>query len=1447
MKKVLLMFAFIATLLVGSMGTAGAQVNYTVYDGTNTSSYVPVYGMYCDSYLKCEYVIPATDLTAINGSNISALTYHLSSAPAAAWTCNFQVFVKEVASSTISSFNGIDDATIVYEGTLDATSGTMVVNFTTPYQYNGGNLLIGFYNTTTGNWKSASFYGRTISNSSVQGYNGSNPASISATQRNFIPKTTFTVDELHGCITPTQVAVNDITTYGATVTWTPGNTETAWTVKFNDIEFTTNTPSYTATTLDPLTTYVVSVKAVCSATEESEYSTPGVSFTTLPTCPAPTAVTFSNITTTSVDVAWTSHGSETAWTIDANGTEYAANSNPFTLTGLTPSSNYTIKVKANCSTTDESEWSATANVATACDAITLSETNPYSENFDSYTAASMYSAGVVPTCWGVISNGTNSNYNPHVSTAYAPISGSNCLSFRSGSSAYGSTNIAYLPEFTNPQSAVVTFAYKMENVSNGTLSVGYVTDVTDINSFVSAGSVASSTSAANGEIIIPATIPAGARIAFQWVCSSSSYDCGIDNVVVNVAPACSKPSNLTASNITATTAEISWTNGGSETAWTIMLDSTEIAVNTNPYVLTNLDPSTTYTVQIKSICSVNDESDYTQPITFTTPCLSVVVTEADPFVEDFNTLTTGIPSCWDNAEGTTTTDSYKWNYYETGNTGAAVRFNSYSNSNGRTNFLKTPVLDLSGLTNPMVTFSYKNPAGGDFSVYYTIDGTNYVEIATGLTGVSAWTNAEYIISDLAGAANARIIFKGTSNWGSGDAYIYLDDVMVSQAPTCPKPTDVTINNISTTSAEISWTNGGTETAWTISYNGTEIAANTNPFTLTGLTASTLYTIMVKANCSTEDESAWSNSAEFATSCAPYTVDANNPYTEDFTAYPYATSQYNDVRYMPLCWDMIFTGTVNNYEPTVYSGYYSNDVPSFAIVAGSAASYGTENYVIMPEFTNDYTTLQLSFGTTMEGGYGVLELGYITDITDATTFVTLNTIPSNDVNAVVSHEINLSAYTFATDARLAFRYGGVSSSYRSCCLYDVVLEMIPSCLRPTDVTILDAQTTENSAVVDWTPAGNETQWQVACNGDTTLVTAHPFTITGLDAATSYTVSVRAYCSAEDQSNWSTGVDFATECAVVVVTFDHPYHEGFEGAICWSIQQIAGDDNWNLSTNNPYEGEYGVVFPYTEGAEGLLVSPVLNLAQLANPELSFKYYTNEWQNMCDQMQLYYRTAATEAWVLIDTFATPMSGYDSVTYTLPTPTATYQIAFKGIGMDGNLIYLDDINITGEEADLPCEVPANVAVENNVATWESEAENFNVMYIVAGDTTTVNVAAHTYTFEGLEDSALVTVMVQAICDEETVSEWSEGVEFNFQGVGINNYSLNANVYPNPTHDVVNVECTTLGANLSVYDMFGKVVMNTTIQSERTELNFSNVAPGVYMIRIANNDAMTTVKVVKE
>ena len=196
------------TLLLAFGGVARAD-ELTVHNGSATNNYVPIYGLWADAYLKCEMVYPASEFGNMDGGTISSMTFYASSPAAAAWTGTFQVFLKEVSTATISEFSGTEGATIVYEGALDATGSTMEIVFTTPYTYNGGNLLVGVYQTVKGNYKSVTWAGENVTGASVQGYSSSSLDGVSPTQRDFLPKTTFNY-------TP-----GDYTFYNITVTANP--------------------------------------------------------------------------------------------------------------------------------------------------------------------------------------------------------------------------------------------------------------------------------------------------------------------------------------------------------------------------------------------------------------------------------------------------------------------------------------------------------------------------------------------------------------------------------------------------------------------------------------------------------------------------------------------------------------------------------------------------------------------------------------------------------------------------------------------------------------------------------------------------------------------------------------------------------------------------------------------------------------------------------------------------------------------------------------------------------------------------------------------------------------------------------------------------------------------------------------------------------------------------
>ena len=287
----------------------------TVYDGTATSQYVPAYIYYFDDFTRSQFVIPAADLAKMEGGTINTISFYTTSDKIPYTTVStVDVYLKEVENTSISDFETKESSTIVYQGTLTITSitggGLMTIYLASPYKYNGGNLMIGIDNTTDAGWKQITFYGQSVTGASFAGSHSSNPANILGTQRNFIPKTTFEYTPATGvCRKPTALALVGEPSYTTTeLTWTPGEEgQDAWQLCVNGDEdhlIDVNTNTYTLNGLTSDTEYSVKVRSNCGGGSVSSWSNE-ITFTTAMQYPKPTALTASNIGTTSATISWT--------------------------------------------------------------------------------------------------------------------------------------------------------------------------------------------------------------------------------------------------------------------------------------------------------------------------------------------------------------------------------------------------------------------------------------------------------------------------------------------------------------------------------------------------------------------------------------------------------------------------------------------------------------------------------------------------------------------------------------------------------------------------------------------------------------------------------------------------------------------------------------------------------------------------------------------------------------------------------------------------------------------------------------------------------------------------------------------------------------------------------------------------------------------------------------
>ena len=880
--------------------------------------------------------------------------------------------------------------------------------------------------------------------------------------------------------------------------------------------------------------------------------------------------------------------------------------------------------------------------------------------------------------------------------------------------------------------------------------------------------------------------------------ASKSHDWGSSNTSVSFLPkttftytpvsgiVCSVPT-LSVDDITTNGATLT-VDGGSGTynvqyklasadSWT------DVALNTTntSFTLTGLTPSSAYNVRVQSVCD-GDATSRWRTVSFNTDF-------GAPWTEDFNGLITAnsIPSCWDNSDGTTTGNGHKWCYNtSTSGNGATngtshdgskcVRFNSFANTDGNTNFLKTPVLSLPANTPMELNFWYKNPAGGDFSVYISTDGGNTytTALATGLTDQTSWTKHDPIdLSDYAGQ-EVVIVFKGTSNYANGDAYIYLDDVTVKAIPTCLAPTALGVDNITSTSADLSWTSDAS--AWTVYYKKstdvsyTEVANVTeNPYTLEGLDAASHYQFYVVANCSATDASEPSGVFNFTTECAPYDI----PYTYGFEeAAPFD------------CWTVI-SGNIECYEETPNTGSYRLDFRGT-----------TSNMIALPQFTEPINTLRVEFYTRPEnngGNSGKFAIGYMTDITDASTFVAVATYNSTEMTTNYVKK----AVDFASapaNAIIAMRQFDCKTNYYWF-VDDVTVKAMPSCLAPTALRVENITTT--SADLSWTSDADA--WTVYYKKTTdvsytevTNVTENPYTLNGLDASSYYQFYVVANCSATDASDPSDVFKFNTDYEVVTA---YPWTENFDEItvvsayspscrtlpLCWSyINESTTTSSYQyyptiFSYDNPANSSPNCLRFYSYCTEEsdpqpqyAILPPMENLAGKQvrlmasgyNSRSTFKIGT-----MSDPTD-----ASTFTMIAEQNGLTTSYPEDPFEYIIPDDCTDRYLAIMIDAANSsrayNIIYIDDIVIR----EVPtCIKPTGLVVADatkNSATlsWTPGEEGQDAWQIcLNGDEEhLIDANSNPFTVDGLDPDTDYTVKVRANCGGGDYSDWSKAVQFN-------------------------------------------------------------------------------------
>ena len=136
-----------------------------------------------------------------------------------------------------------------------------------------------------------------------------------------------------------------------------------------------------------------------------------------------------------------------------------------------------------------------------------------------------------------------------------------------------------------------------------------------------------------------------------------------------------------------------------------------------------------------------------------------------------------------------------------------------------------------------------------------------------------------------GSETSYQILDASGNEVGAGAETSIETAITVNCPSCNIVTAIDASNVSTSGGDISWTAGGSESAWNIEYGasgfalGSGSSANSNNpnYSISGLNGGTLYDVYVQADCGGGETSDWAGPYSFSTlgSCGEYILEFVN--------------------------------------------------------------------------------------------------------------------------------------------------------------------------------------------------------------------------------------------------------------------------------------------------------------------------------------------------------------------------------------------------------------------------------------------------------------------------------------------------------------------------------------------------------------------------------------------
>lgn len=741
--------------------------------------------------------------------------------------------------------------------------------------------------------------------------------------------------------------------------------------------------------------------------------------------------------------------------------------------------------------------------------------------------------------------------------------------------------------------------------------------------------------------------------------------------------------------------------------------------------------------------------------------------------EDFNSIQSGVPTGWDNSEGSATTIVQRWGAASDGYTGGCLRFNSKNTASGVTNVLRSIQISLPVNDDMELRFMVKNHNGGNLSVYIeSDDALPYTQhlLEAGIA-TRDWEERVYSLRDYKGHS-VRIVWSSTSNMSNDvDPHHYLDDVIVEKAVTCNAPTAISISEIGETTATVIWTHGigsgDMPTFYEIVVNdgtGNQILSDDsiigNYYQINGLSANTAYSFRLRGDCrsNSKDYSKYV-SYSFRTTCQPMAL----PYTNNF----------DTENGMPSC--CYGKGVTINTAPEGAKGGIGRSIRM-------EYSVDDEAYIVFPPTSELADNMEIRFDIRAGSMSSVVNyiIAIVTNPLDpagsmigSAGFDSLTTADWKSVRVNTSQIGDQSTGTYVC---LFIDRGTANSVY----VDNVMIDVMPRCPRAERLTATVVGI--NDVTLDWdmTSSGSSYELIAVASGDTIRRTtsSKPYQFTGLTSNTSYVFAVRANCGVDGWSEWSEVCGAKTRCNV---RSDIEFLESFESAggsipTCWNQGWI--QKHFQNTMTEPFQTDYSQAHTgsasmklsaQSSGNVSYLSTECLRIPTAGTYDVVFwmkrssfmKYCGNEgievWVNTIandttggtklGEVKRYYKSYPEES----------LAEWTDYRYEISAAGDMYVI-FVGKTEGGEDMWIDDVEITmSENCRRPENIKAGAVTQNSISmSWDAGGSETQwwLTYTITNDTSEVRsdslmVQNPNYTFTGLTSGGRynVTGTVNAVC----------------------------------------------------------------------------------------------------